>query len=540
MKINTFLAAITGATLLLLTACNSNDENNTEPQKPTQTVQFSFTNEDFGADETLTRTNETTTSQIIDMGDSEAEITVENEPAVKTRGTQTPANGHYTIRAYQSGTLKGEIKGTFSGGTFTPDGGTTNNMLLPHGTYDFIAFNDDVIPSGNNLTVARNKAGTAMMSTTTVVINQDPIQLVSFTMKHIGCRLRTQFVCQKHIPENITATLDVTDINGVPTSMAYNTVTKVYTTTNGAMASIANNSPASTEVKYLASAYGRNYSYTSTSDYQYFLPTTNIKALKLSFSAGTIFWKPLSGTIPQLHSALLEMQSGKSYLIKIKLKPNYTYLMSDGTTGFFKQTTYGGGSKTPIAVVVDADQHIALSLKDAIPGTTMNWCRGAQQTIQTNVIMVPPTQALTTHARSGREETWNPLYSTGSIGVKATNLSFIAHVTAADYSPGLVYTGTPALVSYLPSYHDWIVVFSKLGFGDASAVTTAPKSYNWYGYLASSSYLNVGGNGGDEWFWTSSEITPSAVGTLGLFGAGMAWDSASKGYGCSVRAFIAY
>ena len=80
-------------------------------------------------------------------------------------------------------------------------------MRLPDGTYDFVAFNDDVIPSGTELTVAKDKAATAMMGTTTELISQHPDQKVNFTMKHVGCRLRTQFVCQKHIPNAITATL---------------------------------------------------------------------------------------------------------------------------------------------------------------------------------------------------------------------------------------------------------------------------------------------------------------------------------------------
>ena len=532
-----------GAAMLLLVAACSHDENNNGGTEPLQKVQFSFTNEDFGADEALTRaTSAAEKPQTIDLGDCEAEISVENEPAVKTRGALTNANGHYTIRAYQGGTLKGEMKGTFSGGAFTADASSPKSMNLPDGTYDFIAFNDDVVPSGNELTVAKDKAATAMMGTTTELINQYPDQTVNFTMKHVGCRLRTQFVCQKHIPNAITATLEQTAANVIPTSVSYAPATKAYTGTLGTMAAKSSNSPASAEAKYVASNYGLNHAYTSSSNYHYFLPTTEGSKLKLTgISAGTVFWKPIpTFNVPKLN-ATLQMQAGKSYVVKIKLNPNYTYLMSDGTTGFFKQTTYGGGSKTPIAVVLDASQHIALALKDiGSTGYVMNWCTNELKNIQTNVNMASATQALTTHARSGLAEAWDPHYSTGGCGVKAANPKFIAHRAAATYNPGVAYTGTPALVWYLPSYHDWKQVFSKLGFGEVSNVTTAPKSYSWYGYLASGSYLKVGGIGGDEWFWTSSEITPSAVGTLGLFGAFMAWDSAAKDYSCAVRAFVKY
>ena len=219
------------AALLLFTASCSNDENN-EQKEQTQAVQFSFTNEDFGEDETLTRASETAKPQIVDLGDCEAEITVESEPTAKTRGALSPANGHYTIRAYQAGTLKDEMKGTFSSGTFTPDASSSKKSRLPYGTYDFVAFNDDVTVSGTNLSTTRDKAETARMGFATVnITSPTPIQ-VQFTMKHIGCRLRTRFVCQKDIPNSITAQLKATAANVIPTSLDYNPATKLYTETN--------------------------------------------------------------------------------------------------------------------------------------------------------------------------------------------------------------------------------------------------------------------------------------------------------------------
>ena len=350
--------------LLLMAAC-SHDENNNDTE-PLQKVQFSFTEEEFGADEPLSRASAAEAKpQTIDLGDCEAEISVESEPAVKTRGALTNANGHYTIRAYQGGTLKGEMKGTFSGGTFTADASSPKSMPLPNGTYDFIAFNDDVVPSGNELTVAKDKAATAMMGTTTELINQYPDQTVNFTMKHVGCRIRAQFVCQQHIPNAITATLEQTAANVIPTSVSYDPATKAYTGTPGAMTAESCSSPASTEPKYTASGYGRYYSYTSASDYHYFLPTTEGSKLKLTgISAGTVFWKSIpTFNVPKLNAAL-QMQAGKSYCVKIKLKPSFTYLMSDGTTGFFKDTTFGGGTKTPIGLVIGNNRALALNCAD--------------------------------------------------------------------------------------------------------------------------------------------------------------------------------
>ena len=479
------------AALLLFAASCSNDENN-EQKEPTQTIQFSFTNEDFGEDETLTRTAETTKPQIIDLGDCEAEISVESEPAAKkTRGALSPANGHYTIRAYQAGTLKDEMKSTFSGGNFTPDASSQEKMLLPHGTYDFVAFNDDVTPSGNDLTVARNKAETAMIGTVTENINQDPDQTVSFTMKHVGCRLRTQFVCKKHIPENITAKLEATAANVIPTTTAYHPATKAYTSTNGAMT--AENNTSSPDIinndVYWGSNFGQDYAYTSTSNYHYFLPTTDASKLKLTFTGGTVFWKPLTGgIIPKLSTALPTMQLNKSYVVKIKLKPNYIYLMSDGTTGHFKDTTFGGGTKTPVAVVADPTVRVAIALKNVSDVTEYYWCDPAlsPSAHANNTTLYTSTNRLTD--MEGYKWTWEAAGSTDG-AIKANQQAiYPAFYEAGHYNPGVTLSGT--LVGkkwYLAGWGEWINGVKYLGFNNSNYL--APT----YGVLLDETFTKVGG-----------------------------------------------
>ena len=554
MKKHIFLSAA----LLLLTASCSNDENN-EQKEPAQTVQFSFTNEDFGEDETPSRATSAAEAkpQTIDLGDCEAEITVENEPAVKkTRGAQTPANGHYTIRAYQAGTLKGEMKGTFSGGTFTHDAGSQKSFRLPHGTYDFVAFNDDVTVSGTDLTVARDKAETARMGTSSVNITGSADVYVPFTMKHVGCRLRTQFVCQKDIPNNITATLEATAVNVIPVSVAYSPATQTYTATNGAMAATTNNSSASTEEKYTASKYGKYYAYTSTADYHYFLPTTEGSKLKLTgISAGTVFWKSIpTFNVPKLN-ATLQMQAGKSYCVKIKLKPNYTYLMSDGTTGFFKDTTFGGGGKTPIAIVVSKDKQLALALKLANNGRQCSWTTNGNSSSQLNTNMVTTfTDCLA--MENGYEETWEASSTTAIISgekVKAKRADFPAFKACADYDPGVTVTGTNVSKWYLPAFGEWKYLFTELGFGDITQVTNWGR-YHCYGNLPSIALQQVNATdfGVNNRHWTSSECMgfygfPQAgqvemYGNLTYENASAAWLFMDKIYIniANVRPFVKY
>lgn len=528
--------------LFMITSC-SHDNNSDEL---TSRIRFGFTNEDFGEDEVLTRTGAVAKEpQTINIGDCEAEITVENEPVIKkTRGAQTNANGHYTIRAYQGSSLKDEMSGTFSGGTFTPDVSSKARLQLPHGTYELVAFNDDVTTSGNNLVVSRDKAATAMMGTQTVNITDDNDLYVQFTMKHVGCRLRTQFVCQKHIPNNITATLEAVAANVIPTSVTYDPTTKAYTGNPGTIASEANNSAASTEAKFDASYYGLRYSYTSTSDYHYFLPTTAGSKLKLTgISAGTVFWKPIpTFNIAQLN-ATLQMQPNKSYVVKIKLTPSYSYLMSDGSVGHFKDTTSGGGSKTPIAIVVDADNFMAVGLNalTLLGGSSSSWCDYGWPHYyynQTNTHMATVNDALGSQATSGLEETWNPAYSTNLIGnageikVKGNNPRFHAIYAAAHYDPGVTYTGTPALVWYLPSLSDFRKC-NTLGFEETVSYT-GPMGQTFYstycyGYLLAKAFQKVGGDNPLKEFWTSTETDPSYAGTYYFSNNQMNPGSADKG-----------
>ena len=532
-----------GAAMLLLTAACSNDENSNPKEQPKQAVQFSFTNEDFGADETLSRATSAaeTKPQTVDLGDCEAEISVESEPAVKTRGTMTNASGHYTIRAYQGGTLKGEMKGTFSGGAFTPDATSPQDIGLSAGTYDFIAFNDDVVPSGNDLTVDRTKAETARMGTTTANITATPQkQKVNFTMKHVGCRLRTQFVCQKDIPTNIIATLEQNAMNVIPMNVAYHPATKVYTATNGTMTAEANNSSASTGSKYFVSNYGQNYSYTSTGDYHYFLPTTEGDKLKLVFSAGIVFWKPLTGTIPQLN-ATLQMQANKSYLVKIKLKPNYTYLMSDGSTGHFKDTTFGGGTKTPVGIVADPTAHVAIALKNADEGTKYEWTTNYSNGLNT-LVYSPIETGLTD--MDGYKWTWEAAGTTDGTIKANQQTAYPAFYAAGHYNPGVTVSGT--LVGkkwYLPSLGELYTYGGKnLGFAENTDLTT------FYGIMVDEGITKIGGTKLTNLeYMVSTQVTmsPSSPPAIYMFPfsytGGLGWNGGnSLGYKGLVRPFIKY
>ena len=50
------------------------------------------------------------------------------------------------------------MKGTFNGSTFTPDAGTSKQMSLEPGSYNFICYNDKFHEVGNNVELSQDDA----------------------------------------------------------------------------------------------------------------------------------------------------------------------------------------------------------------------------------------------------------------------------------------------------------------------------------------------------------------------------------------------
>ena len=498
--------------VMLTTACSNEDSTNGKGEY-VQAAQFRIVEEDFGADNQTTRAvSAKETPTIAELNDCEAETSIENDPtasiAARTRSVTTPV--HYTIRAYDGSALRGELKGTFSGSTFTPDASTPDHIELSYNrTYTFVCFNDKVTPNGNQLEVALADAGTARIGRVQVAIGTTD-KTITIVSKHAGVRVRTQMVAKKDIPA-ISAALQTTA--NIPQTVSYDPATGSYTATNSApMTAEANNFAASTETKYSASNYGKTYAYTSTADYHYILPGTDLAALKLNFTGGVLFNEALNGTVQPTKTSKAVV-SNETYMVKVKMMPSFLYLMSDGTVGKFKDTTFGGGTKTPIAVVIDKNKHMAVALKDA--GARCAWelnLLGYSDVNTHSVDMNHPETSLTTDATSGKDETWDASYSTSLVTgdkVKGKNPDFPPFKASADYGNSITYTGSPALTWYLPSNSDFRVLYNNLGFGDRSTVITdiqphyqTATTYGWYGELMNNAFTSVGGisiTGGRYW-----------------------------------------
>lgn len=403
MKINRFKLFFLLPALFMgitLASCsNSEDIVDGQTQEGMGSVSFTIKEKNYEPAEEVagTRAAAPEKPEIQDLGDgwmAEVSLVPDTthvvEPKAKTRAIYTPT--HYTIQAYQGSVKKGELKGTFNGSDFTPDAGQAKFIILPHGTYDFVCFNDKVSANGTQFTVNRAEAETARFTVKRgVVINQDPKQFVDFEMKHAGVKI-THWVNFINCPfkgvitntvgiyggntmnwykpanpsEELKYTID-TAPNKIPETEVYDLVANGYTYPT--MGQISQ----SVAVKgfFMASmadhiSVGDNTGIYNNNSTDYILPMTDCAEYKLTFTFGELYGKSLVGkTITVATHKLVE--ANKSYRVVIGLfMKDRMYLFNDGTAGLLSQNP----GKTPVGVVVEPYERIAVALKDADNGGT--------------------------------------------------------------------------------------------------------------------------------------------------------------------------
>ena len=386
------ILALFVAVSFVFAGCSDSEDlvNKITPKKGMGLVSFSINEKDYEPAENVTSTRAVTQSQpeIQDLGDGwQAEVSLvpdtthRSEHKLATRAIYR--NEHYTIRAYQGSTLKGEIKGRFNGTTFTPDAGDPGMMQLPHGYYDFVCFNDRFTANGTTLTINRANANDAFYTIDRGVhINQDPKQMVAFTMKHFAAYVFVSLdLVNCEVPLKIASSRYVY-VPGLGTNQVYYTLVAKDPANQfqWTLKTVGNDIPEKMTYDFVANTYaplamgqlsnsgnGIGGESTINADYDierglgiyYWLPTTDCSKLKFTFTSGELYGKSLTGksiTVPT-HKLV---ESNKMYKISIRLIMENMYLFSDGTKGFLDKNP----GKTPIGVILSPTNNFAVALKD--------------------------------------------------------------------------------------------------------------------------------------------------------------------------------
>ena len=571
-RINTvfLLLALAGMTLA---GCSNEDLANVTPQeKGTGNVSFSIVEKDYEPADNTPKSRvaaEETKPEVQDLGNGlMAEVslvpdTTHRAEAPKTRAISTPT--HYTIQAFQGGVKKGELKGTFNGSTFTPDAGQKKDIQLSHGTYDFVCFNDGVTANGTQLTVNRADAGTARFDVQrNVVINQDPKQQVTFTMKHAGASVavypwfmnfslvaklantptvnargesvyKAEFV---NPAEKCKYKLE-TVANAIPETMVYDITTDA--STYPTMGQISKSGEWSVlEIPAVHAMPGQLINFEGmTFPSDYVLPTTDCSKLKVTFTSGEFYGCSLAGksiTVTE-HK---QVEANKVYRICVRLFLTNQYLYDDGTAGPLDKNP----GKIPIAVVLNPYSHSAVALQDAKDGGG-------------NKMM--PWSSSTSQASSMPTTNYSELFTRSLGGVLS--------------SPQAVSTYTPTLTGKLWQVPDVIGILNMgkiLGkmLEDGAKYKIYASNYN-YGFLIPSSaaatgftpvpssvnfpamdmtrfnaaFTNVGGTPPSGTYWTNVECkdgTEYKMATIEISGGKFHLGLKSKTETAKIRPFIAY
>ena len=549
MKRKIFLKASLLLVAGILAACSSNDDNSKNDGKKVdvaKAVEFKVNFSDYNADEEVQGTraadsqkNDTLSKQVIDLGnDILAEVTVQRD-TTQTKAKPHPStraleDGNYTLIAYIAETPVGEIKGFVKDGTFMH---ADNNVLeLAPGTYQFTLFNDKVNYSGGGYSFSVNhaNAGTAIVGrAVNVVIPPSPRhQQVTFNMKHIGARMKLRLQCyMSH--DGLGGKLSGT----IPSIGKADPSTYVRMTGENPAAWSGN-------VSFPAVSFGVNnitdfYKLSLPTDYQYFFYGTNVSDLKLTLNSGTIYDTDLAThpvTINLAPNPTVMMEGNKSYIVNVKLMRNVWYLMSDGSIGLTKETTYGGGTKTPVGIVLSRSRHMAVALKNAVLDGredidafyNSTW---AAMNVQSNYRIFTRDYSYSTNAindMDGWKYTWEPAGSADGTTVKATALydgvhpTYPAFYAAGHYRQQLTASGitlTNGMESkdwYLPSWGEGAYIFSELYRQDKSTLIQNTDNAIYInifriGDLAAAPFRQVQGRpllGGDRngWYYNSTEF----------------------------------
>lgn len=555
--------------LLLLTVSCSNDDNNvTEDGKvnTTKAIEFKVDFLDYNTDQKVSGTRSElytpTKEAYVNLGNGiMAQVTIKQDTITsKTSEATTRAlsNDTYTMLAYDQAThtFKGEVTGTVTGGVFTATS-TNKAIVLQPGLYDFVLYNSKVTRNGNNLSVSRANAGTAMIGRTSYyyVTSTPQKQEVTFQMKHAAARVRFQYQTDAPISSSF-ATIESVNSTDVPNTAIYDAAMDTWSNGNGAAVSNYFSMPASTGLAYAESLY-----YSDGTQYLYFLPSTPMEKLKLKNITATIYNSSTNGvelTLNPLYDFFthsnVKMEANKSYVVHITFHPNFLYLMSDGSIGSYTETTFGGGSKTPIALVISRGDRLAMGLKPL--GAYKHWGNPMRWSQQSNFNIL---YSLGGGFADGYDLTWNPAQSVDGT-VKGSDPNCEAFYDAGQYGTTLANelaaqgkTLAPSIAAkkwFLPNVKQLSKVITNIGFGDGGSLFM---NYNiqagWYPFIVGDAFSRVGGQFGmPDGIWTSDENSYTDAirlhhATFGGYGgtpATVEFEHIGKAYGGQVYPFVHY
>lgn len=587
-----YLWMVVSIVLLLFASCSSDD--NLGDGKATINVvrdlTFSVTFADYNEEVTagnektraVSNSSDTISRDFVNMNNgivADVVLQHDNEKTSKKSAsamTRSIGNGTYIMLAYQSGVLKGEVEGTITGGTFTPNVGGNKAISLSPGNYDFVLYRSgDFTRSGNNLTMSYASENIMLGRVNNYTITVTPNkQQVPFVMRHAVSRVRVRVTGYKdggfYGGESIGyLSLSVPNSTENPTTAIYNAANGSWSG-SGAKSNIG-------PFPFYSSSWTKvedevGFRLTSP-NYAYLMPGANITKVNAVAPFGPsslkIYGENLTGkNLAITLRPVLKTEPNGSYLINITLRKNFLYLMSDGTTGLLSETIYGGGAKIPIGVVVSQSKKLAAALDVVTTNFTPSTTPPASNYgINDHYITYPELGTDTDVPNDdGYKYTWEGAGSADGVTIKGNIDAYSGLYEAAQYTPTLPAgkTLSGSIVGkkwFLPSLTDVLMykggpainnIKLNINYWGGGSDGTQPlydrpeiirSGYSPNNNTVDLAFIQVGGKKqGRRAFYTSTLIHKTgSVGNYNIItDGGWVYNYDSYGYGYHIRPFIKY
>ena len=541
------ISNILGSSVILLCLCSScSTENTLDTEKSIEignNVQINLSEEPYLAEKPATRAT-AMWNKTIDLGnDMICEIalrpdTTNLSPNKATRAAMS--EGHYNIFVFDASGHKltgadKSLSGTVTNGKFVPD--VNKYIRLEQGTYTFVCTNMDNMDDNGQLIVER-KAENPMLGYVTQYISGSGLKEISFSMKHLAARIRTEVTSYTVYATNMTTAHALGNYFSLPQYFDYKGNPIDHTAT-------------ASELSQYDGTYGQvtmplkkigDQKFSSivkpfkvTSDYMYFAGTSaNTTGRWFDLGARGPLYGGFVNHAWDIYDSDYPIRMNHSYVFTLEFKTKRPlYLYQDGTVGYLADKA----DRTPVAVVVkektETEDGMAAALKGA-GDQQWNVTPGRRYNASTTT-----TYNNTYSDMLGYQYTWEATYTKNNV-VKATSNDYPAFKAAAEYNPGV--TVTDGLVGrkwFLPSLGQFKYLYT-LGGTDVSTLNGAYSTpVNTNGDKIAQAFTDAGGETlVGTWHWVSSELDERFSVDIGIHPSGITHGGTTKTGKHRVRPFI--
>lgn len=542
------ISNILGSSMMLLCLCSAcSTESILDTGKNIEignNVQINLSEEPYLAEKPATRATAMWNKKI-DLGNNMiCEVTLRPDttnlsPNKATRAAMS--EGHYNIFVFDAsghkltGTDK-TLSGTVTNGKFVPD--VNKYIRLEQGTYTFVCTNMDNMDDNGQLIVER-KAENPMLGYVTQYISGSGLKEISFSMKHLAARIRTEVTSYTVYATNLKAHHDLGNYFALPQYFDYkgNPIDHTATASEISQYNIGSYREIEMPLKKIGDQKFSSIvkPFKVTSDYMYFAGTSaNTTGEWFVLGAKGPLYGGYVSYGRDIYDSNYPIRMNHSYVCTLNFKTKRPlYLYQDGTVGYLADKA----DRTPVAVVVkektETEDGMAAALKGAgeqqwnvTPGRRYN----ASTTTNYNN---------TYSDMLGYQYTWEATYTKNNV-VKATSNDYPAFKAAAEYNPGV--TVTDGLVGrkwFLPSLGQFKYLYT-LGGTDVSTLNGPYYTpVNTNGDKIAQAFTDAGGETLlGKLHWVSSELDERFSAVIVISTSGIGHGGTTKTAKKHVRPFI--